>query len=194
MVITEKIDGTNAAIAIQKLDEEEQPPDNLVAEVKDETEVFDTYYGVVAQSRKRIITVRDDNFGFAKWVQANAEALFHTLGEGRHFGEWWGSGIQRGYDLPKGEKRFSLFNTPRWRDTDLSGVPGLGMVPELYVGEFSVAKIETLKEDLLFNGSAASPGFLNPEGVVIYHTASRTAYKSTYDDCDHGEGGKTWTS
>ena len=31
---------------------------------------------------------------------------------GRHFGEWWGSGIQRGYGLD--EKTFSLFNAYRW--------------------------------------------------------------------------------
>ncbi len=31
-----------------------------------------------------------------------------------YFGEWWGSGVQRGYGLQKGDKRFSLFNVSRW--------------------------------------------------------------------------------
>lgn len=191
-IISEKIDGTNSAIVIEELDSEEQPPDHLIWEIKDETETFDTYYGIAVQSRKRMITPQDDNYGFAKWVRDNAVDLWGLLGVGRHFGEWWGSGIQRGYGLPKGEKRFSLFNTPRWRGTDFSSVSGLGMVPELYVGEFSTSRVEMIKDDLLREGSVVSPGFMRPEGVVVYHTASRTAYKSTFDDCDHGEGGKSW--
>ncbi len=173
MVVTEKIDGTNAAI---------------VFEQEEGSEFYSTYI----QSRKRFITVNSDNFGFASWVAEHETKLWQTLGPGRHFGEWWGSGIQRGYGLQKGERRFSLFNTPRWRDTELFSVPGLFMVPELYVGEFSIDKIEEIKQTLLDEGSEASPGFMSPEGVVIYHTASRTAYKSTYDDCDRGEGGKSW--
>ncbi len=60
-------------------------------------------------SRTRWITAQDDNHGFARWVEGNKQELL-KLGAGRHFGEWWGSGIQRGYGLQKGEKRFSLFN------------------------------------------------------------------------------------
>ena len=52
-----------------------------------------------------------DNHGFARWVSENAEELL-KLGEGRHYGEWHGKGIQRGYGLE--EKRFSLFNVTRW--------------------------------------------------------------------------------
>src|ERR1044072_4291110 len=87
MVVTEKIDGTNAAIVI-------------------------TEDGVIyAQSRKQFITPDKDNAGFANWVQEH-ELELEALGPGVHFGEWWGSGIQRGYGLD--HKRFSLFNTGRW--------------------------------------------------------------------------------
>jgi hypothetical protein len=89
VIITEKIDGTNAQILITK--------DNRL----------------LTGSRTRWITPNDDNYGFAKWVEENREEVL-KLGIGRHFGEWWGSGIQRGYNLPKGEKRFSLFNVSRW--------------------------------------------------------------------------------
>lgn len=168
-VITEKIDGTNSAVVI--------------------TEDGDFF----TQSRKRIITPESDNFGFARWAHDNREALETLLGPGRHFGEWWGSGIQRGYGLPKGEKRFSLFNTPRWRDTDFSELKGLCMVPELYVGAFSTNTVESVKYELRVTGSQAAP-FMDPEGIVVFHTASRTAFKTTYDDCDvYGfDGGKTW--
>ena len=89
MIITEKIDGTNAQILIT---EDGQ---------------------ILTGSRNRWITPQDDNYGFAKWVEENKQEIL-KLGVGRHFGEWWGGGIQRGYNLPKGEKRFSLFNVSRW--------------------------------------------------------------------------------
>jgi hypothetical protein len=194
-VITEKIDGSNSAVVIYQIPDGEEFPDNALYEVKDETQPFDTYYAIAAQSRKRIITVDDDNFGFAKWVRDHAKELFLALGEGTHFGEWWGSGIQRGYGLTKGEKRFSLFNTPRWRDSGVDQkLEGLGLVPELYVGDFDTEVIKQVMADLHNNGSKAAPGFMRPEGIVIYHTAARAAFKSTFDDCDvYGfNGGKTW--
>lgn len=174
-IITEKIDGSNAAVVI--------------------TEDGDFF----TQSRKRVIVPGDDNFGFAKWAHEQQDELTMFLGPGRHYGEWWGSGIQRGYGLPKGEKRFSLFNTPRWSkyvdDPETGPWPhGLYMVPELFVGKFSTETIEGAKQRLKASGSVAAPGFDNPEGVVVFHTAARTAFKSTYDDCDSYEwgGGKTW--
>ena len=163
IVITEKIDGTNACVIVEG----------------DE---------VAAQSRTRIVTPGDDNFGFAKWVTANAESLKQTLGEGYHYGEYWGSGIQRGYGLPKGEKRFSLFNHSRWGEVDLTSVAGLGVVPCLYRGVFDEQKIDIAIFDLRYAGSLASPGFDNPEGVVIYHTASNSTYKVTCKDDEKPKG------
>jgi len=83
VIISEKIDGTNAQILIT--------PDG------------DLFTG----SRTRWITPADDNHGFARWAEGNRDELL-KLGPGRHFGEWWGQGIQRGYGLK--EKRLSLFN------------------------------------------------------------------------------------
>jgi hypothetical protein len=86
IIVTEKLDGTNASIHI--------------------TEEGD----ILAGSRNRWITPVSDNYGFAAWVRDHRDELL-TLGAGTHFGEWWGNGIQRGYSLT--EKRFSLFNTSR---------------------------------------------------------------------------------
>ena len=88
-VITEKIDGTNACIFIGEDGE------------------------FLVGSRTRWITPENDNHGFARWAYEHKDELL-GLGPGRHFGEWWGQGIQRGYGLK--EKRFSLFNTSRWMD------------------------------------------------------------------------------
>ena len=88
-IVTEKIDGTNGVICI--------------------TETGEFLIG----SRTRWIDEHTDNHGFFKWATDNKNELL-KLGVGTHYGEWWGSGIQRGYNLPKGEKRFSLFNTVRW--------------------------------------------------------------------------------
>lgn len=190
IVITEKIDGTNAAVGIVEYAGaacvDTQGPCAYLFDGEKTRLVY-------AQSRKSIITPEKDNFGFAKWVHDNAEALAATLGPGLHFGEWWGSGIQRGYGLPKGERRFSLFNTSRWGTLLEDGqllpkeIPGLGVVPVLYEGPFDVGEKfirspwTRALEDLRFYGSAASPGFMNPEGIVLYHKAANEMFKVTLE-------------
>lgn len=202
VIITEKIDGTNAAIGIRfesfEISSHPDMPDNVKVIDRGGLEVngMINLAFVYAQSRKRLITPDSDNFGFAKWVYDNAEILVEVLGQGLHFGEWWGSGIQRGYGLPKGEKRFSLFNVSRWALVDtyygsvvpvpeLSKVPGLGVVPVLRGGiSFSTDEVREALYWLERNGSSAAPGFMKPEGVVIYHTAGNVLFKATIENDD----------
>ena len=159
IVVTEKIDGTNAAVIITE--------DGQVG----------------AQSRTRLITLDQDNYGFARWVFNNRDALTDVLGPGRHFGEWWGAGIQRRYGLGgQGAKRFSLFNTARWNESatgDFHRVENLGVVPILYQGPFDQSAINKTLADLAESGSVAAPGFMDPEGVVVYVTAARSMFKVT---------------
>lgn len=162
MIVTEKIDGTNAAVIITESGE------------------------VGAQSRNRLITPESDNYGFARWVHENREMLVRELGEGRHFGEWWGLGIQRGYGLT--EKRFSLFNTSRWTQGQFEHVPQLDVVPVLYVGPFNSDAVSEAVEELRANGSVAAPGFGNPEGVVVFQVASRDFFKVTLDKDEQPKG------
>lgn len=164
IIITEKIDGTNAAV------------------------IIDADGNVGAQSRRRIITPESDNFGFAAWVQENATALRDVLPVGYHFGEWWGSGIQRGYGLTKGEKRFSLFNVKRFADCDQGKVPGLGVIPVLYEGPYSTERIDYTLNWLRDNGSVAAPGFMNPEGIVVFHTAANQMFKVTLENDEAPKG------
>ena len=120
-------------------------------------------YPCFAQSRKRLITPEKDNYGFARWVYHNAETLVTDLGEGLHFGEWWGSGIQRGYGLEKGHKRFSLFNVKRWHGEPFH-TPGVSTVPILFEGLLDTEVIPDVMGDLQQQGSSANPGFKAPEG------------------------------
>jgi hypothetical protein len=150
-VISEKIDGTNAQIIIGD--------DGSIA----------------AASRSRIITPDDDNFGFAAWVRDRAEEL-HALGPGRHFGEWWGAGIQRRYGLA--EKRFSLFNAARWSEERPACCH---VVPVLYRGLFSTDAVDACIEQLREIGSFAAPGFMRPEGVIVWHDAARVGFKVTLE-------------
>lgn len=161
MVVTEKIDGTNAAIG-----------------VTEDREVW-------AQSRTKIITPGkgNDNAGFAAWVSENEPDLANQLGPGLHFGEWWGKGIQRGYDLE--EKRFSLFNTGRWtsvlndfgedpfglESTRCIQAPLCHVVPLLSVYRtLDTAVVRDLWNTLRLHGSLAAPGYDRPEGVCAYLT------------------------
>ncbi len=170
-IVTEKIDGTNAQILITEDGE------------------------FLTGSRKRWITPDDDNFGFSRWAHDHQEELMR-LGPGRHFGEWWGSKIQRAYGLINGDKRFSLFNTIRWclHDEEPQQIPCgdprvvkvqdrlpecVGLVPILWRGDFGNLAIDAVLESLARFGSRAAPGFMNPEGVVVFHTAANVAFKKT---------------
>lgn len=165
MIITEKIDGTNAQVYIT-----DDGSDMLVG------------------SRTRWLgpAKADDNYGFYTWAMANKDELV-KLGPGRHFGEWWGNGIQRGYGLPKGVKKFSLFNVSRWNiDTPPPSV--CNVVPVLYKGPFDTAVINSQLTLLGATGSKAVPGFMNPEGIVIYHAQSGQLFKKTLENDDAGKG------
>lgn len=163
IIVTEKIDGTNAQVNIVEL--EGYAVEGAVWQ--------EGGLAIYAGSRTRWITPESDNFGFAAWVRDNAEELV-KLGPGSHFGEWWGAGIQRRYGLA--EKRFSLFNVDRWG----SERPACcSVVPVLYRGNFDTNAIEDALSGLRTLGSMAAPGFMNPEGVVVFHLAGRVGFKKT---------------
>lgn len=174
IVVTEKIDGTNGAINIVPFsDIDIFTQDHTVGKIVSDGEM--AYY-VMAQSRKRYVTPADDNAGFGKWVWENADSLLADLGPGRHFGEWWGLGIQRNYGLD--HKRFSLFNTAKWLMPSASfKTPNLGVVPIMYEGPNLDWQIEWCMDSLWMGGSWAVSGFFNPEGIVIYHTAGNKVFK-----------------
>ena len=151
-VITEKIDGTNAQIFIGEDGE------------------------FLTGSRNRWITPDNDNQGFSRWAHEHKDELMR-LGPGRHFGEWWGKGIQRGYGAP--DKRFSLFNASAWTETPPPSC--CLVVPVLYVGEFTTEAVNRCIDMLKLGGSRAIP-FMDPEGIVVYHTAARVYFKKTIEN------------
>jgi len=126
---------------------------------------------------------------------ANADQsvlLLDTLGEGQHFGEWWGRGIQRNYSQT--ERHFSLFNTRRWGvHYDNQGRVGpCRVVPTLYEGpmeDHGVMKgLQYSLRTLQTYGSAAAPGFMRPEGIVIYHRAGNSLWKKTLERDEEPKG------
>lgn len=166
--ITEKLDGSNMAVIV-------------------------TARGYVgAQSRNRLITPEQDHAGFAKWVDQNADDLADVLGEGHHYGEWYGHGVQkRTYGLVNGEKRFALFNPYVYGETvRASGIRGLEVVPHLYSGPLEADTVDRVMQDLKATGSKAgvaadnpwggSP-YLGPEGIIIYRNDTRRVSKATFD-------------
>lgn len=199
-LITEKIDGTNAQICIVP-----RPP--VGSDITNVTAVMDEHL-VYAGSRNRWITPGNDNAGFAAWVKVHAEELVAGLGAGRHFGEWWGSGIQRNYGHKNGDRFFSLFNARRWVEhnkptylipsLDASAEPKstqnapacCRVVPVLYDGLFSTTAVNHALRSLADVGSVAQPGFLNPEGVIVFHEASLTGYKVLLENDDEPKGAR----
>jgi len=157
-VVSEKIDGTNGCIA------------------------FEENGGFFIGSRSRWITISNDNHGFARWAMENVDEL-RKLGPGRHFGEWWGQGIQRGYGLK--EKRFSLFNLKKWSDPAIRPAC-CHVVPIWWEGMFP-PPVDEILEAMRVRGSAAAPGYMNPEGIVIFHSTGNLLFKKTLKN---DEGGK----
>jgi hypothetical protein len=174
VIVTEKIDGTNAQVFIGEDGE------------------------FLTGSRTKWITPTDDNYGFSQWAHDHKEELL-KLGPGKHFGEWWGQGIQRKYGMT--EKRWSLFNVSRWclagktperiptADPRIEKYQEIlpaccHLVPLLYRGIFDTARIEATMTLLGATGSQAAPGFKNPEGIVCFHVAANVGFKKTFEKDD----------
>ncbi len=164
MILTEKIDGTCSQVFIY------DDPESGIKTMK-------------VGSKNRWLTKEADNFGFFNWAMNNREELL-KLGYGRHFGEYWGAGIQRGYGLK--EKRFSLFNTSIWTADTLPKC--CSVVPVLFEGLFTTDAVRLAVNTLWVKGSAAVPGFMHPEGVVIYHVAANQYFKVTLEGDDKPKG------
>lgn len=179
VIVTEKIDGTNAQVCITEDGE------------------------FLTGSRNRWITPENDNYGFSRWAHEHREELM-TLGVGRHFGEWWGAGIQRKYGLTGNDKRFSLFNVQRWClfGTEPEEIPQtnptivkkqevlppcVGLVPIVWKGTFDKLNVARVMECLLEFGSQAVNGFMQPEGIVIWHTKANIGFKKTFEKDSTGK-------
>ena len=185
-IITEKLDGTNAQIFIAP-QEKCYFPEGTESGVafkffEDYTIAKKDNLLMFVGSRNRWLKRGDDNFGFAFWVEQNSEELF-KLGEGYHYGEWVGKGIQRNYGLQ--EKRFYLFNVKRWAD-DTIRPACCYVVPVLYSGIFTTEAVDQTLAQLKEHGSYIIP-FMNPEGVVVYHKAGNCFFKKTFEDAHKGE-------
>lgn len=161
--ITEKIDGTNAHIIVPE----------------------DPAGPIISASRNRYITPGKgtDNYGFAQWVEDNQGSL-RRLGPGRHYGEWFGCGIGRGYGMSS--RLWYLFET--WREPDEAGrrlpegLPAcVGIVPTLVVRSLDYLEPALLlaTDMLLKGGSVAVPGYMKPEGYVVELDGRR--YKHVFD-------------
>ena len=107
-----KLDGTNAAIRIV---------DGVVA----------------AQSRSRIVTPEDDNYGFAAFVETLkpwlANLAYLPGGDHTIYGEWCGKGIQKRCSVSKCDRMFVVFSMTtagkKYSDPELI-LNGLGPLPE----------------------------------------------------------------
>lgn len=166
--ITEKIDGTNGIL----LWSAEYHPEWCLGTgvMADEPDQMYLYAG----SRTRWLTRQADNHGFANWASDYAPALA-TLGKGRHFGEWWGPGIQRRYGLA--EKRFSLFDVNKYNDLPMpANVTTVPLIARVSAPGLDY-KLEGILNDLRSTGSFAAPGFMNPEGIVMRHSQSGERFK-----------------
>ena len=147
VTITEKIDGTNACIIIE---------DGEITGI---------------QSRKRLITPESDNYESAQWVHDHADEL-KGLGDGYHYGEWAGPGIQKN-PLKLEARKFFLFDTRRWNPDNPNRPECCDVVPVLFNGLLQPETVDTLLAEL------ASDEDVTHEGVIVYYHAFRSRTKHT---------------
>ena len=159
IIVTEKLDGANSLIRIDGSD-------------------------IRAGSRNQWLDEKNTNYGFYIWVMNNRKTLIKDLGDGLHRGEWYGQKINRKYGLD--HKRFALFNTEKWGKVEFA-TPQLEVVPVLYKGMFSEQQIKLALDKLTNHGSIAVPGYMNPEGVCVYHTQANLIFKATIKNDQQGK-------
>jgi len=220
IILSEKLDGSNGQIFIyspkDKLkfpfsDESNIPSQDFIDEYcvyihpeNPHVEEDDKLY-LFAGSRNRWLKIgkQSDNYGFASWVKEHGAELV-MLGEGRHYGEYYGKSIQRGYGLD--HKRFALFNVSKWHDKRLEkrlisvdektgeetytevAPDCCEVVPILYEGMFDTSVVDYYLDKLAREGSRAVPNFKPAEGICIYHTAAGQYYKKTLVGDDKPKG------
>ena len=158
MVITQKMDGTNAQILFSK----DSTPDDI---------------RVMAGSRNRWLSSDKDNFGFHEFVAINYKELFAALGPGRHYGEWCGPQIQttEGLDV----RKFFTFNSSKEIDSTFQHL--VSPVAELYRGPIDLHKIIESLEALTVHGSYYN-GFHPVEGIIV--SLSGVRYKIYLDQLE----------
>ncbi len=180
VVVTEKIDGTNGVIFV------DPETHNVWAGSRNRWLVGITESGYqMWQSPKMDVaaTPAVDNYGFGQYVCDNHQALAHLLGDGHHYGEWWGQGIARGY--AQNVKRFQVFDVrhsadPGWDDAAWQAAR-LGTVPVMYEGPMDHVAIDICSSTLLKRGSVIAPGYMHPEGLVVRFDHNGVRFKKVLD-------------
>jgi len=139
MTITQKLDGTNAQILFLE--------SGKICRVG---------------SRNRWLSKEKDNFGFFEFVEEHVDELYEVLGDGRHYGEWCGPGIQTSEGLS--HRQFFSFNPYLQVPEEYNDL--IAPVPTLYQGPFDLKAIHDSLILLRDRGSAIN-GFDRPEGIII---------------------------
>jgi len=141
IIITEKMDGTNGCIIIK---------DGIIIGV---------------QSRTKLLSIDDDNYGFFAWCAEHAAHIIDVLGDGRHYGEFCGPGINKNrHDL--GQRAFFIFNTFVYPTIPESAY--IKKIDLIYTGKYS--DLEIRKASFYINLRGMRFGYC-PEGFVVFYEA-----------------------
>lgn len=101
---------------------------------------------VQAQSRGQLITPKQDNHGFARWVEANHD-YFAGLARDKHltvYGEWCGKGIQGGTAIASIDRRIFVVFAIQYGGMD-------GEMEMLDINPFSISQALT-QDNRIFTG------------------------------------------
>jgi hypothetical protein len=116
----------------------------------------------------------------------NGLHIAEKLGEGYHYGEWYGTGIQKNPHKIDG-RRFALFNSNRWRDGRQERPDGFECVPILYEDVYTNTIIEETMQALRLRSIAFS---YKAEGIVVWYHTTRRYEKFTFETAEGKWKGK----
>lgn len=153
MVITQKMNGTNAQILFEET--------TNIIQTKNKIDMS-------VGRRRGWLSTKEDNFGFHAWASTHKHSLFAVLGRGRHYGEWCGPGIQNGEGLK--ERKFFSFDP--FLEVPKEYKHLIEPVPLLYEGPINISQIKSCLQHLEIFGSVIDKfkefgHFRQPEGIII---------------------------
>ena len=123
---------------------------------------------IIPQSRNRILSVGDDNFGFAAFVEKNKD-IFKPLaprnGEVTFYGEWCGGNVQPKVALEQLEKHFVIFSM--LHNGTMSPIARVVSHSEFDITTFNKAGIYFINQIPLYK---VTVDFSRPEDIVDHLT------------------------
>jgi len=186
MLITEKIDGTNAMFVIEDKKLTLLGTHRRQLLMIGDPKLIEHYQHIPDLEYRESLMAEEPrraHFGFVGWCEDHKEEL-ESIGDGVYYGEWVTPEVKGCQRYPyEGPPKLFLFCPQRWPEQRPQPAC-LDLVPTLYRGPFNEEMIQTVIDEL-DGDSVAFPGSDNPEGIIIELLQLKKLCKWTFGGNTH---------